>query len=234
MNHRCQWRSSSKSNSSQYIHDKIEPNKLCGLERWLSQVNGSTYQSNDTCNVTSHLELEELLNIRIDVFTPHQTSNDRYELVVNKNKSGSLSRDRFARSHSKRTISLLQTWKVIEAVTNNTDLSSFLKFLSFAIQLIRTLHILETNRDHELIFWIRACNNLYGLEHFIKPFLIFKSVRNRKRTVCFFLKSSNLFPQLPCINHKVLLNLLLLLYIFYFFFFQLLGSGSLSPSQLLI
>ena len=215
MNHRCQWRSSSKSNSSQNIHDKIEPNKLCGLERWLSQVNGSTYQSNDTCNVTSHLELEELLNIRIDVFTPHQTSNDRYELVANKNKSGSLSRDRFARSHSKRTISLLQTLKVIEAVTNNTDFSSFLKFLSPAIQRIRTFHLLETNRNHELIFWIRACNNLYGFENFVKLFLIYKFIRSLESTVFFFHQSSNHLIQLPCINNIMLLFLLLQIFSFH-------------------
>ena len=91
MNHRCKRGSESKSYSSKDIHDKIDPNELCGLEGRFSQTNSSNDKCENASKIASHLELEEFLDIRVNVPTPHDTTDHRYEFICSQNKRGSSS-----------------------------------------------------------------------------------------------------------------------------------------------
>jgi len=76
------WRLSGKSESSEGVHDKVDPQEVENGERRSAIEKGSNDREDAASDVDSHLELQELLHIVIDVSAPADGDHGGAEVVV--------------------------------------------------------------------------------------------------------------------------------------------------------
>ena len=73
---------SCKSESTERIHDKVDPQKLNSLQGGFFGDYRANEGDDQGAHVNSQLELEETLDVVIHIATPHSSFNDRGEVVI--------------------------------------------------------------------------------------------------------------------------------------------------------
>ena len=112
---------SSKGNSSEDVHDQVNPKKLNNVERRHASADATQDDNSQEAEVHSELELKELANIVYDVATPFHGLKNRSEVVVKDNDvslvfCGSASGSAHAETYS----CLLKGEGIVEAISSDT------------------------------------------------------------------------------------------------------------------
>lgn len=140
------WGLSSEGKGGKGVHDKVDPKHLHSVERSLLEDNRSEEYDEESDDVDSELELEELPHVVIDVTAVLDSDLDRAEVVVKKFDVGSIDSDFSSRdSHSETNVSTDQSWSIVCTITSDSDSLS-------------ETH--ESVNEEKLISWGRSCEHL--------------------------------------------------------------------------
>jgi hypothetical protein len=139
-------RLSSESEGSEGIHNKVNPEKLDGGQRLLTEEASASEDEEHGNNVDSELELEELADIVIDVTAETDGSQNRAEVVIHKLDIASvLGNIGASDSHSETNIRSVKSGCVVGTISSHSDSLSDLD---------------QTINEHKLVVWLRSGHNL--------------------------------------------------------------------------
>lgn len=113
---------SSESDSGEHIHDKIDPEELNNVEGRVTEDKGRGENEAHAGEVDSHLELNELANVVLDVTAPTDGGDNGVEVIVHKNDIGMILGGGAAiLTHGESDVGLRESAGVGETLTGNTD-----------------------------------------------------------------------------------------------------------------
>lgn len=131
---------SGKSKRCKSVHDEVEPKKL-NRSQYLCFKNCSSNKSTKNCNkIDSQLELNEFSDRIIDVSSPEHSFDNRWEVIINKSYSSSLSSNlSSSNSHSESNISFFKCRSIISSITSNSNnITSLSKSSNKSIFILRS------------------------------------------------------------------------------------------------
>jgi len=139
-------RLSSEGEGSEGIHNQVNPEKLHGGQRLLTEEASASEDEEHGNNVDSELELEELADIVIDVTTESNGSQNRAEVVIHKlDITSVLGNIGASDSHSETNIRSVESRRVVGTISSHSDSLSDLD---------------QTINEHKLVVWLRSGHNL--------------------------------------------------------------------------
>lgn len=173
------WWFSGKGESSEGIHDQVNPEHLNGSQWGFSEDGRSEEDNEHSNNVDGKLELKELSDVIIDVSSELKSNNDGGEVVIQKNDITSTLGDiSSGNTHGKTNIGLGQSWGIIGTITSYGD---------------NTLLFLNTSNENKLVLWGRSSQNFQVLDDFDEFSLVLNSIDGLSFIIWIFLlnESSN-------------------------------------------
>lgn len=147
------WRLSSKGNSSESIHDQVDPKEHLSGHGRLREHKDTNKDAEDQTDVNSQLELEETGAVLEDISSPLDSSNSTGELVLGKDHLSGVLGGGASTAHSKSDLSLGKRISIIDTFTGNRDDShefhGLLTFLDGVFFGINFFHILVDTQEFE-------------------------------------------------------------------------------------
>ena len=116
------WWLGGKGQSGEGVHDHVNPEHLDSSKDSLLGLESRDEHNDDSDYVDGQLELEELSDGVINISSPHDSSDDGGEVIVQKDDISSLSGDLSTGvTHSESDIGSLESWGVIGSVTSDSN-----------------------------------------------------------------------------------------------------------------
>ena len=113
---------SGKSDGSEDIHNQIDPQELHYAERRMTKDQSGGYNEDDAGDVNSHLELDELAHVVLNVTTVADRSDDSLEVVVHEDDIGVILSSRAAiLTHCETNAGLAERAGIAESFASNTN-----------------------------------------------------------------------------------------------------------------
>ena len=105
------------------IHDQVDVDELDGVESAFSQGHIADDHDDQNSEVGRDLELEEALHVHVDVTAPHDGTHARVEIVRLEHHRRVVTRHRATVLQSKGDVGRVEGVNVVDALTDNGDLS---------------------------------------------------------------------------------------------------------------
>lgn len=148
-----------KSDGAKHIHDQVDVDELDGVQGRVSCGSITEDHSHEDGEVAGNLELEETLNVKEDVASPHDRLHARVKAVALEDHRAVISSIRYTIGKGEGHIGSLEGLDVIDAFTNNGNGPAWDSFGTFLGILWIINHSAETSNQSKLVFWVSASND---------------------------------------------------------------------------
>lgn len=116
------WVLSGESNSGKHVHDEVDPEELHHAEGRVTEDEGSGENEDHAADVDSHLELDELAHVVLNVTAVANRGNDSLEVVVHQDDIRVILGSSAAiLSHGEANAGLAEGASIAETLTSDTN-----------------------------------------------------------------------------------------------------------------